>query len=64
MQSSKQIEKIILDKIHSVRNKKVIKDMQIALNNMEKENEINKRFAFLGIGLTLLLLITYLINYF
>ncbi len=49
MQSSEQIEKIVLFKVTSASNKKVIDDMQIAIDDIKKEDQNNKHYATFGL---------------
>jgi hypothetical protein len=64
MQSTEQVDKIVQTKIQSIKNKKVIDDMQSALKEIDQEKKANSRYATIGLALSILIIIYLVITFF
>jgi len=49
MQSADQVERIVQNKVNSTSNQKTLKDMQSAINDINKETKIDKMYAIVGL---------------
>lgn len=57
MQSEKDIDEIVKAKTKNVNNKKVIADMSDAINDMKKDEKINRRIALVTLFVILPIII-------
>ncbi len=49
MQSSKEVDQIVQEKVRKSNNDKTIEQMQAAIDDIKKERKIDKVYAYLGL---------------